>query len=167
MRKIDTIILHCSATKPGMKVDAKVIDQWHRDRGWMGIGYHYVILEDGTVQRGRPIEEPGAHCKGWNERSIGICYVGGLDARGQPADTRTPEQRKAMKRLVRRLLMRFPDARVMGHRDTSPDRNGDGRISPDEYVKACPCFDVDQWMRCLWLWRTVTQWIRKRIRRGA
>ena len=163
MRHIDSIIIHCSATKPGAHVDVKVIDEWHRQRGWKGVGYHFVILEDGTVQKGRPISEVGAHCKGWNERSIGICYVGGLDATGKAADTRTKKQRRAMRRLVCRLLCSYPDAEVLGHRDTSPDLNGDGRITPDEYLKECPCFDVKRWMRGVRLWQWAGRWLRKGI----
>lgn len=146
MRKINWIVVHCSATKPGMQVNARVIDGWHRKRGWQGIGYHFVVLEDGTVETGRPLERPGAHCTACNADSVGVCYVGGLDRNGQPADTRTLPQRKALAELIRRLLEQFPEAEVTGHRDWSPDRNGDGTISPSEYVKACPCFDVRRWV---------------------
>ena len=85
----------------------------------------------------------GAHCTGWNHRSIGICYIGGLDRNGRPADTRTEAQREALVRLVEDLRLVFPSLQqVIGHRDTSPDLNGDGIISPNEYIKSCPCFDV-------------------------
>lgn len=146
MRKINWIVVHCSATKPGMQVNARVIDGWHRKRGWQGIGYHFVVLEDGTVETGRPLERPGAHCTACNADSVGVCYTGGLDRNGKPADTRTPQQRKAMAELIRKLQERFPGAEVTGHRDWSPDRNGDGTISPQEFVKACPCFDVKRWV---------------------
>lgn len=87
----------------------------------------------------------GAHCMGWNKRAIGICYVGGLDKDGRPADTRTDAQRTALIRLVKALRLVFPGVKqVLGHRDTSPDLNGDGVISPNEYMKACPCFDVQK-----------------------
>lgn len=147
MRRIDTIVVHCSATRPGSGVNAAVIDEWHRQRGWRGIGYHYVVLEDGTVERGRPVELVGAHCRGRNARSIGVCYVGGLDAAGRPADTRTPAQRKALAALIRELQQRFLIRKVMGHRDVSPDLNGNGRADPEEFIKACPCFDVREWVR--------------------
>lgn len=82
---------------------------------------------------------------GWNKRAIGICYVGGLDKDGRPADTRTDAQRTALIRLVKALRLVFPGVKqVLGHRDTSPDLNGDGVISPNEYMKACPCFDVQK-----------------------
>ena len=127
----DTIIIHCSATRAGQDFTAADIDRWHRARGFRSIGYHFVIPLD------------GAHCTGWNRRSIGICYVGGLDKEGRPADTRTEVQREALIRLVEDLRLVYPDIRlVIGHRDTSPDRNGDGIISPNEFIKMCPCFDV-------------------------
>lgn len=147
MRKIDTIIIHCSATKCGADFSAADIDRWHRQRGFRKIGYHYVIRLDGTVEAGRPVEEVGAHCKGRNAHSIGICYIGGLDGQGCPADTRTDAQIRAMRELVVRLRSVYPVGEVIGHRDTSPDCNGNGVIEPREYIKACPCFDVGAWLR--------------------
>ena len=105
----------------------------HRRRGFNGIGYHYYIRKDGTVCLTRAIERIGAHVKGFNSESIGICYEGGLDCRGQPADTRTPEQHAALRLLVRQLKERFPGCRVCGHRDLSPDRNGNGEIEPEDF----------------------------------
>ena len=81
-------------------------------------------------------------CLGYNAYSIGICYEGGLDVRYRPADTRTEWQKHSLRVLIRTLLMDYPGCRVCGHRDLSPDRNGDGRISPEEWVKECPCFEV-------------------------
>lgn len=146
MRKIDSIIVHCSATKAGMDFNVTDIDRWHRARGLNGVGYHYVIRLDGSVETGRDITAVGAHCPGWNERSVGICYIGGLDANGRPADTRTEEQKETMKRLIEELKRQYPIVTVIGHRDTSPDLNGDGRIEPNEFIKSCPCFDVKKWM---------------------
>lgn len=143
MRKIDSIIIHCSATKAGEDFRAKDIDRWHREQGFQMIGYNFVIDLDGTVEVGRPTSMTGAHCKGWNSRSIGICYIGGLDAAGRPADTRTQAQKEALHRVVRNLLESYPSiVYILGHRDTSPDKNKDGKITPDEWIKACPCFDV-------------------------
>lgn len=159
MKKIDTIIIHCTATPEGMDFRASDIDRWHKEQGWQMIGYNYVIDLDGTVEVGRPLSMTGAHCKGWNNRSIGIVYVGGVasavDKRGRlvaakdvkgnpiPKDTRTPAQKKALNDLVYKLLDKYPDVtRIIGHRDTSPDLNGDGKITPNEWIKACPCFDV-------------------------
>ena len=128
MRKINKIILHCSATCEGQAFTAKDIDRWHRKRGYTTIGYHYVILLDGTVEIGRPEEQPGAHCKGHNAHSIGICYIGGLDKEGCAKDTRTEQQRQAMKQLIADLQQRYPNTTVHGHREFAN--------------KDCPCFDV-------------------------
>lgn len=142
MREIKYIIIHCSATREGIDYHASDIDKWHKQRGWHCIGYHYVIDLDGTIELGRPCANAGAHCYGYNKHSIGICYIGGLDAKGEPADTRTPQQRKALYTLVRELHVSFPDAQIVGHRDLSPDINGDGIIEKWEWLKQCPCFDV-------------------------
>lgn len=143
MRNPDTIIIHCSATEAGWDFRAADIDRWHREQGFAMIGYHWVVDLDGTVEQGRPETMNGAHCKGWNSRAIGICYVGGLDEDGNPADTRTRRQKIALHNLVYQIMDRYPTiTRVIGHRDTSPDLNGDGVISPSEWIKACPCFDV-------------------------
>lgn len=142
MMKVNYIVIHCSATKAGQPFTAADIDRWHKSRGWAGIGYHYVIDLDGTVELGRPCNVPGAHCYGFNKVSIGICYIGGLNENGRPADTRTPAQKKALRILVRHMQSSFPDAKVVGHRDLSPDVNGDGIIERWEWLKECPCFDV-------------------------
>lgn len=146
MRKIDSIIIHCSATKAGQDFTAADIDRWHRERGFNGIGYHYVIRLDGKLEKGRDVSLTGAHCKGWNERSIGICYIGGLDENGRPADTRTDAQKRVLYQMIMDLQREYNILQVLGHRDTSPDLNGDGVIEPYEYVKACPCFDVREFL---------------------
>lgn len=143
MRTIDHIIIHCSATCEGSSLSVEELEKTHRRRGFRGIGYHYYIRRDGTVVNTRPLEVVGAHCKENNAHSVGICYEGGLDARGNPKDTRTPEQRSAMHLLVAQLLKRFKNnICICGHRDLSPDLNGDGLIEPEEWVKECPCFEV-------------------------
>jgi Negative regulator of beta-lactamase expression len=128
MRTINKIILHCSATKEGQFFTVSDIDRWHKQRGWKGIGYHYVILQDGTVQIGRPESEIGAHTVGQNLHSIGICYIGGLDLTGGPKDTRTAQQRIALKKLVSDLRKKYPASSVHAHNEFAD--------------KACPCFDV-------------------------
>jgi N-acetylmuramoyl-L-alanine amidase len=130
MRHIDKIIIHCSATLPGQRVDVETITRWHKQRGFKTIGYHFFIDRSGTIHAGRPLEQQGAHCKGQNAHSIGICYEGGLNKEGKPYDTRTILQRIAMKELVAQLLDMFPDATVHGHREFAN--------------KACPCFDVQE-----------------------
>lgn len=147
VRAIDRIVIHCSATREGQAHTAADIDRWHKAQGWSKIGYHYVIRLDGTVEPGRPESEIGSHAKGFNANSIGIVYIGGVAANGQtPKDTRTDAQRKAMADLLKRLMTKYPGAKVMGHRDLSPDKNKDGKITPNEWMKACPSFDVAGWM---------------------
>ena len=129
MRKIDLIIVHCSATPEGKYFTTADIDRWHRQQGFKSIGYHFVVRLNGEVERGRPIAEVGAHCKGHNATSIGVCYIGGLAADGKtPKDTRTVEQRKAMRNLGKPLKHVFPEAV--------------GRSRRDFAAKACPCFDA-------------------------
>lgn len=149
MKTIDSIVIHCSATRAGQDVRAADIDKWHKERGFSEIGYHYVIDLDGTVEVGRRLPKDGAHCntaglsgQSYNKHSIGICYVGGLDENGNPADTRTPEQKKALTNLVNKLCDEYPITEVIGHRDASPDKNKDGKITPNEWIKQCPCFDA-------------------------
>lgn len=129
MRTVNLIIIHCSATREGKAYTVADIDRWHRNRGMKGIGYHFVVYLDGTVHSGRPLEQVGAHCKGHNNQSVGVCYIGGIAADGKsPKDTRTAEQRQGLIRLLRQLRVLFPKAAIKGHRDFAP--------------KACPCFDA-------------------------
>lgn len=129
MRTITLIVIHCSVVRPGQRSSAEDIDKWHKDRGWKGIGYHYVIRRDGSIEKGRDITEVGAHCYPHNSHSIGICYEGGLNEKGEAADTRTPEQKKTLRELVGKLHQQFPNALIVGHHDLEPS-------------KPCPCFDV-------------------------
>ena len=133
MRKIDTIILHCADTEEGQDFTVFDIDRWHKQRGWICVGYHYVIRLDGTVEHGRPEEAVGAHCLHQNHNSLGICYIGGR-RNGHFTDTRTPAQLASMEKLVKQLLQKYPDARVCGHHDFNAE-------------KACPCFDARAWAR--------------------
>jgi N-acetyl-anhydromuramyl-L-alanine amidase AmpD len=142
MRNITQIVIHCSATQEGQAVTTRDIDRWHKARGFNEIGYHFVVYLDGSVHKGRDISQIGAHVAGQNSNSIGICYIGGLDKDGKPKDTRTGEQKKSLYQLVTELKSQFPKAHVSGHRDYSPDLNGDGVIEEWEWIKACPCFDV-------------------------
>lgn len=128
MRYIDKIIVHCSATPEGRDVSAATIDDWHKQRGWSGIGYHYVVSLDGTIEYGRDINKTGAHVKGHNKGSIGLCYVGGVDSDMNPKDTRTDEQKESLLLLIKTLKKMHPGAEVYGHRDFS--------------TKACPSFDA-------------------------
>ncbi|MDL2310316.1 N-acetylmuramoyl-L-alanine amidase [Parabacteroides sp. OttesenSCG-928-B22] len=125
---INKIILHCSATKAGQPFTVEDITRWHIQRGFRTIGYHFVIYLDGTVHKGRDISEIGAHVTGQNSNSIGVCYIGGLDASGKASDTRTPEQKEAICDLVAKLKIQFPNSTIHGHCEFAN--------------KACPCFDV-------------------------
>lgn len=131
MRKINEIILHCSATPEGKDFKAKNIDEWHKSQGWKMIGYHYVIDLDGKIEDGRPVEMDGAHTKGHNKNSIGICYIGGLDSDGKPKDTRTQEQKKSMYKLIFQLLNLYGLSIADVH-------------CHNEYAKKnCPCFKIE------------------------
>ncbi len=141
-REINYIIIHCSATKADRDFTAKDVDTAHRYRGFSSAGYHYYIRKNGAIEKMRPLEQPGAHCYGYNRNSIGVCYEGGLDANGAPADTRTEAQKESLCYVVGCLLDQFPGSRVVGHRDLSPDVNGNGRVEPIEWLKLCPCFEV-------------------------
>lgn len=142
---IRRIVIHCTATREGQDIDAATIRRWHLKQGWSDIGYHFVIQIDGDIERGRPEEIAGSHVKGFNTGSIAIVYVGGLDPQGKAKDTRTPAQQAAMAQLVRELLASYPGAAVVGHRDLSPDKDGDGVVERHEWLKDCPCFDVRAW----------------------
>lgn len=130
MRKINEIIIHCSATPEGKDYTVEQIRDWHvKGNGWQDIGYHLVIYRDGSVHHGRPLAVAGAHCKGHNANSIGICYIGGCAADGKtPKDTRTTEQRTAMRELVAYLQTLFPGATVHCHNEFAN--------------KACPSFKI-------------------------
>ena len=152
-KDIDAIVIHCSATKEGKDYTVKDIEKWHKERGFKEIGYHFVIYRDGSVHAGRELPKDGAHAntpgvsgKSYNLHSIGICYIGGLDKDGKnPKDTRTDEQKKALMELVDYLMNRYPNIKeVIGHRDTSPDIDGDGEVEPNEWIKDCPCFEVKE-----------------------
>ena len=142
MRKIDMIVIHCSATRADVPLSPRQLEEMHRQRGFDGCGYHYYVRRDGEICTMRPVDRPGAHAKGYNQHSIGVCYEGGLDEQGRPADTRTELQKRSLRVLVRVLAMDFQTRRIVGHRDLSPDLDGDGVIEPEEWTKVGPCFDV-------------------------
>ena len=129
-RRIDLIVIHCSATCCNRSFPLEAVVACHRARGFVTIGYHYYITRDGTVHAGRPLYQVGAHATGFNRRSIGVCYEGGLDSEGNPADTRTPEQKETLLKLLKRLKKDYPDAQILGHRDLP------------NVAKECPCFEV-------------------------
>ena len=127
MRTVNLFVVHCSATREGHVLTPEALESEHRRRGFRTAGYHYYIRRDGTVLGTRSLELPGAHCRGHNKYSIGICYEGGLDADCCPKDTRTLEQRGSLLALLRELCRQFPKALIVGHHDLNP-------------MKECPCF---------------------------
>lgn len=146
MRNINLIVVHCSATNPLIDWGARDIDYLHRrQNGWSSIGYHWVIRRNGIVEAGRQESIPGAHVKGHNLNSIGVCLVGGVDLDNRPEPNYTTSQWASLKTLLVSLKLRFPNARIVGHRDLSPDLDGDGTVEANEWIKACPCFDVRTW----------------------
>lgn len=148
-RKLVEIAVHCTATKEGVEVTMEDIDKWHKARGFNKqklsghyCGYHYVIALDGTIMFGRYLSETGAHVKDHNSKSIGVCYVGGLDENGKAKDTRTDEQKDTLAWVISKLKSTFKIDKVQGHRDYSPDTDGNGVVDSYEWIKACPCFDA-------------------------
>lgn len=136
----DYIIIHCSATRPSQDIGFEEINNWHRARGWLGCGYHFIIRRNGKIEDGRPTTDVGAHCKGQNHNSIGICMVGGMDEdMGAATDNYTGEQWESLKVLVEELHKNYPDAKIRGHYHFNPD-------------KQCPAFDVDDWAKIELLW---------------
>ena len=132
MRKINKIIIHCTATPEGRQHDVADIRRWHLKRGFNDIGYHYLIHIDGTVEEGRPINKQGAHCSGENKGSIGLCYVGGMSKDMKKAkDTRTQAQKDSLINLMHELIYKYnKDMTIHGH---------------NEYAnKACPSFNVQE-----------------------
>ncbi len=132
MRQIKQLIVHCSATREGQDISVDTIRKWHvEDRGWSDIGYHFYIDINGRVEKGRDIAKIGAHCKGKNRNSIGICYCGGVEADGKtPKDTRNEDQKKSLRILIKTLKSLFPQAVVHSHNDFAN--------------KACPSFNATE-----------------------
>ena len=131
-REVKLLVVHCSATRCNKNFSVEALRRCHLARGFASIGYHFYITRDGEVHICRPVHQIGAHATGWNDKSIGICYEGGLDADGRPADTRTPEQTEQFILLLMRMVRIFPGVRIRGHRDM-----------PGSIPKACPCFDAE------------------------
>lgn len=145
MRAIDLIVIHCSATDPSRDIGVDEIREMHvAGKGWQDIGYHFVIRRNGIIEIGRDIDIPGAHARGHNQRSVGICLVGGVDEECYPDCNYTHMQFDSLYSFVRKD---YPLINVVGHRDLSPDINGDGTIQASEFVKECPCFDVGEFFK--------------------
>ena len=130
MKDVLYIVIHCTATRLSQRVTIDDIDRWHKARGFAQCGYHWYIDREGTIKEGRPEKLAGAHVRHYNQHAIGICYEGGLDEKGRPKDTRTPEQKAALWFLLEDLKKDYPKAKIVGHRDFP------------HVAKQCPCFDV-------------------------
>lgn len=128
------IVIHCADTYDHMDIGVREINQWHLDRGWSGVGYHFVIRRDGTVENGRGINEVGAHARGYNYESVGICLAGGRGLDGMPEDNFTDVQMESLDFLIESLKGDYPYAEVLGHTEL-------------DHHKACPSFDVQDWLR--------------------
>ena len=135
MRTVNKIIIHCTATPEGRHHTVADVTEWHMARGFQTIGYHYLIGMNGEIWTGRPIEHIGAHVTGHNTGSIGVCYVGGLDANSKPKDTRTPAQKESLLKLLKELKQNYPSATIHGHKEFAN--------------KACPCFEVSEYTNLL------------------
>ena len=144
MRQVNAIVVHGAWTKPGVDVGVEEVREWHRDRGFDDVGYHYIIRRDGTIENGRPVEKQGAHVKGHNSDTIGVCLIGGRDSKGRHTDgldefqqqevlwefNYTKAQIDAMVGLVDKLKAAHSVTEVLGHRDYQG------------VTKRCPGFDV-------------------------
>lgn len=137
-RRIDEIIIHCSATPEGRDYTVDAIRNDHIKQGWSDIGYHYVIYRNGEMHLGRDVDIIGAHCNkgGHNSHSIGICYIGGVENKPnvpyylqKAKDTRTDEQKAALLSLLMDLRKLYPNAKIYGHHDFDKGKD-------------CPSFDA-------------------------
>ncbi|WP_284464910.1 N-acetylmuramoyl-L-alanine amidase [Chryseobacterium sp.] len=129
MRTINYIVVHCTATQPDVKIES-IKNYWKENLKWKSPGYHYMIKADGEIVNTLPIDQVSNGVAGWNSQIINISYIGGIDKSGNPKDTRTPEQKASILKLLKELKSKFPKAKVQGHRDF-----------PNVH-KACPSFDA-------------------------
>jgi len=131
MRSVKEIIIHCSATREGQDIPVEIIKDWHLARGFNDIGYHFYIDLNGVIYKGRDIDKIGAHCKGRNRNSIGVCYCGGVEADGKtPKDTRTQEQKESLLHVLKTIKAMYPESMIYSHNEFA--------------AKACPSFDATE-----------------------
>lgn len=140
MRKIERIFVHCTASHQTASVND--IKNEFKRKGWKNPGYHYIVDPGGAIHQLLDDEKVSNGVRGYNQTAINVAYIGGIDADGKATDNRTGPQKKALAKLLRLLRSRYPDAVILGHRDISPDTNGNGIVDPWERIKECPCFDA-------------------------
>lgn len=140
MRKIERIFVHCTASHQTASVND--IKNEFKRKGWKNPGYHYIVDPGGAIHQLLDDDKVSNGVRGYNQTSINVAYIGGIDAEGKAMDNRTEPQKKALAKLLRLLRSRYPDAVILGHRDISPDTNGNGTVDPWERIKECPCFDA-------------------------
>lgn len=134
MKKEDIryIVIHCSDSPNHLNFDISDVDSWHKEKGWSGCGYHYVITRDGKLQQGRKLNQTGAHAYGYNSKSIGICLMGGKDQDGNPNLDMTLVQDGVLMTLLEDLSNQFPNTSIIPHSEISP--------------KTCPNFNLEKWL---------------------
>lgn len=140
MRKIERIFVHCTASHQTASVND--IKNEFKRKCWKNPGYHYIVDPGGAIHQLLDDEKVSNGVRGYNQTAINVAYIGGIDAEGKATDNRTGPQKKALAKLLRLLRSRYPDAVILGHRDISPDTNGNGTVDPWERIKECPCFDA-------------------------
>lgn len=140
MRKIKFIAVHCTAGSQKQTIED--LKREFKRKGWKYPGYHYVISPDGTITQLLDEELVSNGVKGYNSYLINVAYIGGIDGCGKAVDNRTDEQKASLQSLLRHLHKKYPSAVIQGHRDFSPDKNGNGKVDPWERIKDCPCFDA-------------------------
>lgn len=140
MRKIERIFVHCTASHQTASVND--IKNEFKRKGWKNPGYHYIVDPGGAIHQLLDDDKVSNGVRGYNQTAINVAYIGGIDAEGKATDNRTELQKKALAKLLRLLRSRYPDAVILGHRDISPDTNGNGIVDPWERIKECPCFDA-------------------------
>lgn len=142
MRTIKYIAVHCTASHQSMTIEG--LKQEFRRKGWVNPGYHYVVSPDGKITQLLDEDKVSNGVKGFNSVSINVAYIGGIDTNGKPTDNRTDEQKASLRSLLKMLHKKYPTAVIQGHRDFSPDLNKDGKITPNEWMKVCPCFNAKE-----------------------
>lgn len=142
MRNIQYIAVHCTASHQSQTIEG--LKQEFKRKGWVNPGYHYVISPDGKITQLLDEDKVSNGVKGFNSVSINVAYIGGIDVNGKPIDNRTDAQKASLRSLLKMLQKKYPTAVIQGHRDFSPDLNKDGKITPNEWMKSCPCFNAKE-----------------------